>query len=324
MIERPATGRFQRFCIVGLGNHARTKLIPALTANGQEIAGLVTRGDGMQGVFRFPNVDEAIAALPQDTVFVIATPPTMHSAQAILAIRAGRDVIVEKPAFVTEQEAQDCVAEASRQGSILVEGFMHRHTQLYRRLVEFWHARRSSMKAIEATFLIPEMPAGTFRQEPDVACSGLYDVGAYPLSLLSDLDLPLQDLRIDAVDFPGDQAREAVHLAGVLGEIRRDIRIGVNAAYANRVSLHTAGGAVAEFSPFFYGRPGDRTISQSIGPDTTSETIRDLDAFQEMFAVPRNIWQESQAIRSMRMIDVAAALERLGASLSATRPAGGR
>src|SRR4051794_10368864 len=97
---------FQRFCIVGLGNHALTKLIPAIIANGQQIAGFVTSRPNSADVPSGPifrRLDEALSALPSDTVFVIATPPAIHFDHAMLAINAGRDVFVEKPAFVTKR-----------------------------------------------------------------------------------------------------------------------------------------------------------------------------------------------------------------------------
>jgi predicted dehydrogenase len=293
--------------------------MPAILANGQEIVGLVSRKDGYQGIPLFRHVDEAVAALPHDTVFVIATPPAMHFRQAMSAIRAGRDVIIEKPAFVTEHEARGAVEETTRRGGILIEGFMHRHTDLYRRLATIWRAQRQSIEAIDVTFLIPEMPAGTFRQDADIACSGLYDVGAYALSLLSDLDLPLQNLQIDGVDFAGNPDKEAVHLIGMFEKIRSNVRVGVNATYVNRVSVHTTNGEVTEFSPFFYGRPGDRMISRSLKSNEVSEIIRDGNAFREMFAVPRSFWRESQSDRTARMLEVAAALQRLGTSLNFIR-----
>jgi hypothetical protein len=304
---------------VGLGNHARTKLIPALAANEQEIVGLVTRSDGYHDIPLFRHLDDAIAALPEDTVFVIATPPAMHFGQAMSVIRAGRDVIVEKPAFVTEHEAREAVAETARRGSILIEGFMHRHTELYRRMSKIWRAERQSIEAIDITFLVPEMPAGTFRQDADIACSGLYDVGAYALSLLSDLDLPLQNLQIDGVDFAGNPAKEAVRLTGVLGKIRGTVRVGVNAAYVNKVLLQATGGDATEFSPFFYGRPGDRVISRKLKSNGYSEIVRDGNAFQEMFAISRHVWHESQSQRTTKILEVVAALQRLGNSLAAIR-----
>ena len=69
------------------------------------------------------------------------------------------------------------------------------------------------------------------------------------------------------------------------------------------------------FSPFFYGRPGDKVISRQ-GPSGASEvTVPDHNGFAEMFATPRGEWQATQATRLGRIVEVSAALERLGESL---------
>ena len=73
---------------------------------------------------------------------------------------------------------------------------MHRHTGLYHRLLTSWREEGAAIVAIDAAFLIPEMPAGTFRQRADIACSSLYDIGCYAISLLADLGLPLQALKL--------------------------------------------------------------------------------------------------------------------------------
>src|SRR5687768_8951816 len=98
---------WQRFCVVGLGGHARTKLIPAIEANGQQLAGVVTSAASSPvAAPAFTTVEQAIAALPGDTVFVIASPPGAHASQALAALAAERDVVVEKPAFVATAEAE--------------------------------------------------------------------------------------------------------------------------------------------------------------------------------------------------------------------------
>jgi predicted dehydrogenase len=312
-------GRFRRFCVVGLGNHARTKLIPALVANGQMVVGTVSRRLERAGAApAFGSVAEALAALPADTVFVIASPPPLHFAQAMEVVGAGRDLFVEKPAFATGCEARTALAEAAARSAVLVEAFMHRHTELYRRLVAGWHADRARIEAIEVAFLIPVMPAGTFRQQDAINCSSLYDVGCYPLSLLADLGLPLGSIGIAGVDSAGDPAREAIQLAGRCDGVQIDVRIGVG-EYTNRVSFHGNGGGTRSFSPFFSGRPGNKTISDRSPESAADEVLHDTDAFEAMFLVSREAWIATQQQRGETIVEVAETLERLGRTLEAHR-----
>ncbi|MDZ4390687.1 MAG: Gfo/Idh/MocA family oxidoreductase [Gemmatimonadales bacterium] len=319
------TGRFERFCIVGLGNHALTKLVPALVANGQEVVGVVTRQPGgiSPPASAFSDIDTALADLPADTVFVVATPPSLHFDQAMRVIEAGRDAIIEKPAFLSGRDASEAIAASTRRGTILVEGFMHRYAALYRRFLGEWAAGGEEIEAINAVFMVPGMPAGTFRQKSDIASSGLYDIGCYPVSLLTDLGLPLDELTAMRVDFPGEVDREAVRLSGWLNGVRVDIRTGIDAAYANRVSLTLRGGEEIRFSPFFYGRAGDRTISRGSAAAGTAEVVHDADAFQAMFAVTRSTWLSNQAERNRLMVESARSLERLGEELAGVRSSAG-
>jgi hypothetical protein len=306
----------QRYCVVGVGGHARNKLIPALLANDQQVVGLVSTQplDMLPCGPVFDNIDSAVLALPTDTVFIISTPPALHFEQVQIAVEAGRDVIVEKPAFVSARDALEIAAICQVQGTIVVEGLMHRQTALYQRFVEYWVNHRNRIDAMDAVFLIPEVPPGTFRQESSIASSCLYDMGCYAISLLADLLLPLADLRLVHVSRIG-LGLEEISICGVLNGVKISIKIGMAATYKNVIELRTHDGGKAHFSPFFYGRPGERCITLDSLGVITKELMVEVDAFQAMFQVPRSQWLADQAARSIRMIAVATSLEALGQEL---------
>jgi predicted dehydrogenase len=62
------------------------------------------------------------AALPQVDAVVIATPPSTHTDLALEALRAGKDVLVEKPLATTPAEARLIVDEARRAHRVLMVG----------------------------------------------------------------------------------------------------------------------------------------------------------------------------------------------------------
>jgi len=306
----------QRYCVVGVGGHARNKLIPALLANDQQVVGLVSTQspDLLPWGPVFDNISPAMVALPTDTVFIIATPPALHFEQVRSAVEAGRDVIVEKPAFVSAHDAREIAAICHDQGTVVVEGLMHRHTTLYRRFIEYWGTYRNRIDALDAVFLIPEVPLGTFRQESSIASSCLYDMGSYAISLLADLLLPLADLRLVHVSHLGQELEE-ISICGVLDGVKISIKIGVAVTYQNVIELRTHGGEAALFRPFFYGRSGEKCIMISSHGTIKKEALVEVDAFQAMFVVPRSQWLADQAARSARMIAVATSLEALGHEL---------
>lgn len=316
-----SSGRYKRFCVVGMGKHARTKLIPAMIANGQEIVGLVTTQSGSEfpaaPVFR--RIEDALSSVAPDTLFVIATPPAVHFEQVMAVIGAGYDLVVEKPAFVTAREAIEALAGVKRQGTVLIEAFMYRHTELYRRLMECWRAERASIRAVEVAFFVPGMPPDSFRQDGAIASSSLYDIGSYALSLFADLDLPFQSLDLKSVDFAGDCDREAVHLEGIEEGVHLDVRLGIDPVYINSVLLRSASRQTTTFSPFFYGRPVERQVLRKSASETFSEAVYENNAYEEMFAVPRDIWLGNQPTRGRQMIEITAVLQRLGQTLATAR-----
>jgi hypothetical protein len=82
-------------------------------------------------------------------------------------------------------------------------------------------------------------------------------------------------------------------------------------------------GLTMTFSPFFYGRAGEKVILREFLSTVSQELVRDRNAYEEMFAIPRRVWFEDQPRRAKRMTDVTAALERLGEMLGTARRDGG-
>jgi len=308
----------RKFCIVGLGGHARTKIVPALAANGQELVGVVTgkASSPVESARQFRRLEDALAMLPRDTVFYVATPPHLHAAQAITIAAAGFDQFIEKPAFVMASDAAAAIGSAREREALLVEAFMYRHTRSYERFLDYWSKETGKIREIAVAFTIPAMPEATFRSLPDVAASSLFDIGCYPISLLSDLGAGSAALTIVGVAHAGEPERELVRIAGATGGLRIRVEIGVAGQYRNEVRLSLTDGATVAFSPFFYGRPGERRIVVDDGPP---QTVSDGNAFETMLALPRSFWLEGQDARWRRMIEQAGTLERLGRQLGEIR-----
>jgi len=70
---------------------------------------------------------EALIALPEVDVVVVATPHRWLAPVALAALEAGKHVLCEKPLARTAKEAEQLVTAAERHGKILKTGFNHRH-----------------------------------------------------------------------------------------------------------------------------------------------------------------------------------------------------
>jgi predicted dehydrogenase len=111
-----------RWAVVGVGDIARKRVMPAIAADGarSELYACVTRDPrkladlphtGPQRVYE--HIEEALADSAVDAVYV-ATPVFLHAAQALAALDAGKDVLVEKPFAMNANEAAPVLAAARR------------------------------------------------------------------------------------------------------------------------------------------------------------------------------------------------------------------
>lgn len=128
-----ATSAVKQVAVIGAGLQA-TRRIPAILEDpqyrlktivdrvGERAATLATRFGATLAIdWRPVVVDPAI-----DVVLVL-TYPDSHAEIALAAMRAGKDVLCEKPIARTEEEAEAMVGVATETGRILKCGFNHRH-----------------------------------------------------------------------------------------------------------------------------------------------------------------------------------------------------
>jgi len=157
-----------RFALFGIGIRGQQDMRAALKAPGVELAAVADVYDGrlmlakeiFGGVFTTRDYREVLARSDIDAV-VIATPDHWHMQMAIDAMRAGKDVYVEKPMVQTLEEGPRVIEAARQTGRILQVGSQRvssivyaKAHELYRRgaigelnLVEAWINRNSPIGA---------------------------------------------------------------------------------------------------------------------------------------------------------------------------------
>jgi predicted dehydrogenase len=312
-------GRFEAFCVVGMGAHARSKLLPAIEANGQALAAVVSGKSAadLPACPTFPTLEAALRCLPHSVAVLVATPPQTHAELAACAVANGFDVILEKPAFVTLQEAASVRAASEGRDALVIEALMHEHTTVYPQFVAQHRGKR--LGQLSVSFTIPEAPPNTFRDGRDIGASSLYDIGCYAVALVLDLGLDPDDLHIEDVRFPGDPRRELLHIGGASPQAQISLSLGVASAYKNSVSCSLASGERIDISPFFYGRSGEREVRR-LATDGVSECrVIEANAFERMLATTRGEWRRTAEARWTKMLLGTQTLERLGQELAAVR-----
>jgi predicted dehydrogenase len=146
--------------------------------------------DAFADRFAIPNRHGSYEALvddPEVDAVYVATPHPMHHANALLALQAGKPVLVEKPFTMTAAEARDLVAAARARGVFLMEAMWTRflpHAAEIRRLV--------AGGALGDLVTVIADHGQWFARDPshrlfarDLGGGALLDLGVYPVSFAS-------------------------------------------------------------------------------------------------------------------------------------------
>src|SRR5689334_991205 len=94
-----------RIALVGIGKIARDQHIPALAANRRfELVACASRNAAVDGLRGFPDIEALLGGVPDLDCISICTPPQAHFDAALLALRAGKHVMLEKPPAATTRQ----------------------------------------------------------------------------------------------------------------------------------------------------------------------------------------------------------------------------
>lgn len=140
---------------------------------------------------------------PEIEVVYIASPNSLHFEQALRAVKAGKHVIVEKPAFSTVAQWHEVHKAAEEQGVKVFEAALHYHNRNYRRLRQLV---RNMQKGHTQPFLGANFNIGQYSSKYEQFCraakgeedvpnvfnleyagGSLMDMGVYPLYVALDL-----------------------------------------------------------------------------------------------------------------------------------------
>lgn len=187
-----------RCALVGFGRVAELAHVPALAEHGVEVAAVCESDPG--------RLLAARAVLPQARAYArfdrlledengldfidIATPPFLHSAQALAAVRAGFHVLCEKPLALAPDELETLKRSAAMTGRSIFTVHNWAHSPQWLKMFaladsgaigSIQHAETHVLRTQPAASAIP----GDWRREPSKAGGGiLVDHGWHNLYLL--------------------------------------------------------------------------------------------------------------------------------------------
>jgi predicted dehydrogenase len=130
---------------------------------------------------------EALAEDPDVDAIYVSTPHPWHHANALLAIRAGKAVLVEKPFTINAFEARELIELAQSQGTFLMEAMWARFVPHMVRVREVIASGRlgevRSLQADHGQWFEKDAHHRLFA--PELGGGALLDLGIYPVSLAS-------------------------------------------------------------------------------------------------------------------------------------------
>jgi predicted dehydrogenase len=142
------------------------------------------------GRFDIPNRHgsyEELVSDPDVDVVYVATPHPLHHPNTLLALRAGKPVLVEKPFTTNAAEARELVAVARAEGLFLMEAmwtrFLPHIAQIRRLLDEGALGEIVTVSADHGQWFAKDPDFRLFA--PELGGGALLDLGVYPVSFAS-------------------------------------------------------------------------------------------------------------------------------------------
>jgi predicted dehydrogenase len=183
-----------RWGILGTGGIAHTFATDLRLTDSGVLSAVGSRSPGSADRFanefgiaaRHPSYELLVADPSVDVVYV-ATPHPMHRDNAILALRAGKPVLVEKPFAMNAVEAAEIVEVARQQGLFAMEAMWTRFLP-HIAVVRDWLALRALGEIVTVTadhgqWFAEDPESRLFA--PELGGGALLDLGIYPVSFAS-------------------------------------------------------------------------------------------------------------------------------------------
>jgi predicted dehydrogenase len=275
-----------------------------------------------------------------DAVYV-PLPTSLHLPWGLEVLRAGKHLLLEKPAAASADEARQLVTEAGARGLVIRENFTFLHHSQHRTVQELMAAGTlGAVRTFSAMFCFPPLPPDDIRYSAPLGGGALLDAGVYPIRAAQLLLGP--DLRVAGSTLRIDTARD-VDVAGqalmVSGDgVLVDVHFGFEHVYGSRYSLWGSTGRLtldraftpgAAWSPVLRIEEQDLVAERTLPPDDQfANSIRSFAA-----AVlegrdarhPKEAERCAETVRTMELVDeIRRSAVRVDDSASGSRVPSGR
>jgi len=248
---------------------------------------------GVEPAKRFATYEALVAEPAIDAVY-ISTPHPWHAELAILAMRSGKAVLVEKPAGMNAAQVEALAEVAEQSGVFFMEAFMYRcHPQIARMLAIIASGEIGALRHIRVNFgFAAGFDPASRLYDPALGGGGILDVGGYPVSLArlvagAAAGVPFADPA--TVKGAGNLSKTGVDevaygLLTFTGGFTAEIGCAIARQMDNRAIIFGDNGTIELPDPWVPGRnagPSDATIKVTCG---AKERVEELRHPQQLFA----------------------------------------
>ena len=229
---------------------------------------------------------DALAADPEIDAIYICTPHPFHAELAIMAMRAGKAVLCEKPAGLTAAQVAAMTLIAEQEGVFWAEAFMYRYHPQIALLVELVRSGEiGTVRHIRTAFGFSTKVNPTSRLFDRALGGGaVLDVGVYPISIARLIAGAAADqsfanpTALKAVGRMGstDVDEEAHALLQFESGITAECATGVTRDMQNSATVYGTKGTIHLPDPWVPGRnagPSDAVIEVTVGGESRTEKV---------------------------------------------------
>ena len=184
-----------RWGILGTGGIANT-FVRDLIATGQTVVAVGSRSlssaEAFASKYGIPHAHASYQELcsdPRVDAVYVSTPHPFHALNALMALEAGKHVLLEKPFTINAREARSVVTMAKSKGLVVLEAMWTRwlpHMVRIREILEQRTLGEVRTLIADHTQRLPDHP-GHRLNAPELGGGALLDLGIYPISFAWEL-----------------------------------------------------------------------------------------------------------------------------------------
>ena len=246
----------KKVLIVGFGNHAQRRILPALKSINQIDDIVVTSRSKKKNY-----TDEIIYLNKNDILnsdiffdaIIISSYPNVHIDNLKEFKNKSNSFLIEKPVTNYLEYLESSEYLGFHNNYAARECLMYFHHPIYRKFQEIINSDK--IEAISASFQIPHIENNNFRYSKALGGSAILDQGVYPISLILE-NFKLIDNSIDSsIDI---QDNQSIDSSGYLsckseGGVEININWGIGFEYSNFVKVISKG--IIYSFPMFFSKP---------------------------------------------------------------------